>query len=164
MIPIIPRIETIPDKKLVGIRLRMRLSKDRTVELFRTFMRRRREIVNALGADLFCVQAYDDSLDFKDFNLETEFDKWAAVEVSDFGKIPENLETHILEGGLYAVFTYRGLPRDFPETFRHIFYSWLPASDYELDKRDHFDLLGDTYKNNDPSSEEEVWIPIKGKA
>jgi hypothetical protein len=27
----------------------------------------------------------------------------------------------------------------------------------------HFEVLGDKYKNNDPSSEEEVWIPIKPK-
>jgi AraC family transcriptional regulator len=34
-------------------------------------------------------------------------------------------------------------------------------SKYLLDNRPHFETLGEKYKNEDPSSEEEVWIPIK---
>lgn len=41
--------------------------------------------------------------------------------------------------------------------------TWLPASDYNLDNRPHFEVLGEKYKNNDPTSEEEIWIPIKLK-
>jgi AraC family transcriptional regulator len=39
----------------------------------------------------------------------------------------------------------------------------LPNSAYALDDRAHFEVLGEKYKNNDPSSEEEIWIPIKVK-
>ncbi|TQE66329.1 GyrI-like domain-containing protein [Leptospira noguchii] len=42
----------------------------------------------------------------------------------------------------------------------HIFQEWLPNSGYKLEHRPHFELLGSKYKNNDPTSEEEVWIPI----
>jgi AraC family transcriptional regulator len=41
---------------------------------------------------------------------------------------------------------------------------WLPNSAYALDDRPHFEALGEQYKNNDPNSEEEIWIPIKPKA
>lgn len=27
----------------------------------------------------------------------------------------------------------------------------------------HFEVLGEKYKDNDPTSEEEIWIPIKAK-
>jgi len=37
----------------------------------------------------------------------------------------------------------------------------VPSSDYELDNRPQFEILGQKYKNNDPSSEEEIWIPVK---
>ncbi|MEP1984886.1 MAG: GyrI-like domain-containing protein, partial [Maribacter dokdonensis] len=40
---------------------------------------------------------------------------------------------------------------------------WIPNSEYQLDGRPHFEVLGAKYKNNDPNSEEEVWIPIKAK-
>jgi AraC family transcriptional regulator len=41
--------------------------------------------------------------------------------------------------------------------------TWLPGSDFVLDTRPHFEVLGDQYKNNDTTSEEEIWIPIKLK-
>jgi AraC family transcriptional regulator len=47
--------------------------------------------------------------------------------------------------------------------FQHIFSEWLPNSDYRLADRAHFEVLGEKYKNNDPSSEEEIWIPIMVK-
>ena len=44
-----------------------------------------------------------------------------------------------------------------------ILTKWLPHSNYNLDDRPHFNVLGDKYKNNDPDSEEDVYIPIKEK-
>ena len=72
------------------------------------------------------------------------------------------METYSLAGGLYAVFDYKGSSTD-PSIFQHIFGTWLPNSEYMLDDRPHFEVLGDKFKNNDPNSEEEIWIPIKTK-
>ena len=99
---------------------------------------------------------------FADFNPTSEIEKWATVEVSDFNKVPIGMETYVLPGGLYAVFDYKGLSTD-SSIFQYIFGTWLPDSDYALDDRPHFEVLGDKYKNNDPNSEEEIWIPIKAK-
>ncbi|MGE5683485.1 MAG: GyrI-like domain-containing protein [Bacillota bacterium] len=156
-----PRIEIIPEKKLVGKHMRMSLAQNRTSELWRSFMTEIKGIKNLVSSDLISMQVYDASLDFKDFNLTTEFEKWAAVEVADFNSVPDNMDTCILQGGLYAVFIYKGLPSQFQNTFHYIFNVWLPGSEYELDNREHFEILGDKYKNNDPDSEEEVWIPVK---
>jgi AraC family transcriptional regulator len=158
-----PRIETLTEKKLVGNRLTMSISNDRTRELWQGFMPRRKKILNVLSPDLFCMQLYYNSLDFKDFTPDTRFEKWAAVEVSDFSQVPPDMHCYTLQSGLYAVFTYKGASSDFGDTFRYIFGVWLPNSEYELDKRAHFEILGDKYINDDPSSEEEVWIPIKRK-
>ncbi len=45
--------------------------------------------------------------------------------------------------------------------FQYIFGSWITKSEYILDDRPHFKILGDKDKNADPDSEEEIWIPIK---
>jgi AraC family transcriptional regulator len=160
---VISRIETSTEKKLIGNRIRMRLSNNRTGELWQAFMPRRKEIKNSVSIDLFSIEIYDSSLDFNDFNPDTEFEKWAAVEVSDFNMIPENMETHILKGGLYAVFIYKGDANNFQPTFEYIFRTWLPNSDYVLDDRPHFEIMGEKYKLKDPNSEEELWIPIRMK-
>lgn len=153
-----PRVETLVEKTLVGKRLRMSLVANRTGELWRSFMPRRREISNTVTSDLYSMQVYSQPVDFG--NLQQEFDKWAAVEVSDVSSIPDGMEAFTLKGGLYAVFSYRGSSTD-TTIFRHIFGTWLPGSVYTLDNRPHFEVLGDKYKNADPDSEEEIWIPIK---
>jgi AraC family transcriptional regulator len=108
------------------------------------------------------MQKYDASY-FNTFNPNTEFEKWAAVAVTDFNEIPEEMEPFILAGGLYAVFVHKGDVSTASNTFQYIFGTWLPNSEYVLDDRFHFELLGEKYKNNDPSSEEEIWIPIQLK-
>ena len=59
------------------------------------------------------------------------------------------------------MFQYKGLPQGFGELMRYILSEWLPKSNYELDNRPHFNILGNKYKANHPESEEEVYIPIK---
>lgn len=156
------RIETIAIKKLVGKKVIMSISSDRTWELWHSFMSRRKEIKNAIGHDLFNVKVYDPSY-FDNFNPNTEFEKMAVVEVTDFDLVPEGMETFILTGGLYAVFNYKGSANEGAKAFQYIFGTWLPDFEYVLDNRPHFDLLGEKYKNDDPVSEEELWIPVKLK-
>jgi AraC family transcriptional regulator len=158
-----PRIEILPEKKLVGKSMKMSLANNKTFELWQSFMPRRKSVKNTVSTDLYSMQVYDSPLYFKDFNPHTPFTKWATVEVSSFHGISEDLETYRLTGGLYAVFVHKGPPSEFPKTFQLIFGQWLPTSEYALDNREHFERLGDKYKNNDPTSEEEVWVPIKRK-
>jgi AraC family transcriptional regulator len=141
--------------------MRMSLSNNKTVQLWKNFMPRRKEIQNNIGTELYSTQVYDD-LYFDNFNESKEFEKWAAIEVTDFNTVPHEMEPFILRSGLYAVFTYKGSNTN-TTIFQYIFMSWLPNSKYLLDNRPHFEILGEKYKNNDPNSEEEIWIPIKAK-
>jgi len=158
-----PRIEILPTKKLVGKSIRMSLTDNKTGELWKWFMTRKNQINSTFGSALYSMQVYDKSLDFRDFNQNVEFEKWAAIEVADFNSVPDEMDSYILKGGLYAVFIHKGSANEFQKTFQFIFGNWLPSSEYNLDNRPHFELLGEKYKNNDPSSEEEVWIPIRQK-
>jgi AraC family transcriptional regulator len=156
-----PRISMLNEKKLVGKRLSMSFADYKISELWRSFSPRRKEITNSINEELISMVLYKAN-HFTDFKPSNEFERWAAVEVSSFDNVPNEMETFVLEGGLYAVFHYQGLNTD-PTIFQYIFGTWLPQSDYELDVRPHFEVLGEKYKNNDPSSEEEIWIPIKMK-
>ena len=155
-----PRIETVGERKLVGLRLTMSLSVNRTRELWQNFLQLRGEIKNQVGTDLYSIQLYDD-LYFKTFSPHTTFDKLAAVEVKDFSHVPAGMVQFTLPSGLYAVFLHKGAASTGPATFNYIFSTWLPNSEYHLDNRPHFEVLGEKYKNDDPNSEEEIWIPLK---
>jgi len=157
----IPNIVVSSEKKLVGKRLVMSFSDYNVGELWKNFMPRRKEISNYLSNDLISMTIYKPT-HFLNFSPTNEFEKWAAVEVSNFDDIPMEMETFIVQSGLYAVFHYKGLNTD-DSVYRYIFGEWIPNSDYDLDNRPHFEILGDKYKNSDPNSEEEIWIPIQRK-
>ena len=153
------RIETIPEKKLVGLQMTMSFSNNKTFELWSSFMPRRKEIQNKTGTELHSIQVYS-PLFFSNYNTKAEFEKQAAIEVTDLDTIPEGMQPFILPGGLYAVFLYKGAANDAAKTFKYILGTWLPNSEYLLDNRPHFEILGEKYRRDDPDSEEEIWIPI----
>lgn len=157
------RIEKITAKNLVGRRMKMSFVNNTTAELWKSFMPERKAIHDSTNEYLYSLQVYPPSF-FDNFNPQTEFEKWALVEVNDLTHIPAGMEAFILPAGLYAVFLYKGAANDGARVFQYILQTWLPASAYTLDDRPHFELLGEKYKNNASDSEEEIWIPIQPKA
>jgi AraC family transcriptional regulator len=156
-----PRIETLPEKKLIGYHLTMSLTHDKTAELWQRFLKDRKEINNVMGPDLYNIKIYNKEY-FEQFNPAKTFEKWAAVEVKDWDHIPLGMSGFLLQDGLYAIFDYKGLNTDH-RIFEYIYSAWLPSSPYRLDDRPHVDVLGTKYKNADPESEEEIMIPIRLK-
>lgn len=155
-----PRIETLLEKKLVGKFVTMSLSNNKTAALWQSFMPKRSEIKYKLNNEFISMEVYNEPLRVGDMNQQ--FQKWAAVEVSNTENIPAEMTTFDLKAGSYAVFDYKGLDTDI-QIFIYIFGTWLPNSNYVLDHRPHFQVLGEKYKRNDPTSEEEIWIPVKMK-
>lgn len=158
-----PKIIAIQEKRLAGKSMRMSLVNDKTGLLWQSFMPLRKNISNIQGNDLFSVRVYDSPDYFQKLDVSREFVKQAAAEVSDWNNLPAAIETFILPAGLYAVFMYKGKPSEAASFFDYIFTGWLPSSNYTLDDRPHFEILGEKYKNEHPDSEEEVWIPVRHK-
>jgi len=154
------RIENLPEKKLIGMKVTMSISENTTFLLWHRFMQRRKEITNNVSDDFISMQLYDKS-HFKAFNPNAKFEKWATVEVSDFEKIPDGMEPFVLPAGLYAVFIYKVSEWDGTTIFNSIFEEWLPNSEYQLDSRPHFEVLGKKYDKDSKDSEEEIWIPVR---
>ena len=154
------RIEILNEKKLVVLTQKMTISENKTFLLWNSFMKRKGEIQNAIGSDLYSIQIYESDY-FDRFNPKKEFLKMAGLEVSSFENIPDSMEAFVLKSGKYAVFEYKGNPKNGGEAFQYIFQEWLPNSGFSLDNRPHFEILGAKYKNDSDGSEEEIWIPIK---
>ena len=95
------------------------------------------------------------------FSPTTVFEKWAVVQVLAHDSVPDGMESYTLPGGQYAVFIHNGPASAAPKTMQHIFGTWLPDSGYELDDREHFEILPDGYDPFDQHAHEEVWIPIR---
>jgi len=157
---IVPELRTVNGMKLIGMRKVMSFTHNTTFKLWNSFMPLRKKISCAKGHELYSVQLYPDNF-FMNFNPLAEFEKWAAVEVSDFSNPPEGMEALEIPSGRYAVFHYKGNHENAQDFYTYIFREWLPASGYALDNRPHFEVMGEKYKHGSPDSEEEVWIPIR---
>jgi len=138
----------------------MSFANNKTVELWKNFSPRVKEIKNLIGPNRFSVEIYPNTTFFENFYPEKEYEKWAAAEVSEFDIVPDGMEKLIVPEGLYAVFHYKGKPSKAQETFQYIFGTWLPNSEYKMDARPYFALMGEKYKGGSLESEEEFWIPI----
>ena len=141
---------------MLGKKLVMSQLENKTADLWKSFMPFRNTIPGKVNNLLYSLQVFPSDY-FKSFNPATTFEKWALVEVSNCDALPEGMESFSLEGGLYAVFQHKGMDTTL---FNYIYSQWLPVSAYKLDQRPHFEVLGEKYRNGDPESEEEIWIPI----
>jgi AraC family transcriptional regulator len=155
-----PTLKTFPTTKLIGKNLSFSYANYRIGELWSSFMPRRNEIKNIIGTELYNIQINPVGFSFQP---NEEFVKWTAVAVSSFDFVPDGMETLEIPAGLYAVFNYKGDASGAQAFFSTIFTVWLPNSDYVLDSRPHFEILGEKYKKDCPTSEEEIWIPVKKK-
>lgn len=158
-----PRIEALDEKRLIGLRATMSFAEDGTGALWRAFMPRRRELKGVVGDELYSVEVFPRGF-LAAFDPQAEFEKWAAVEVSQEEEVPRGLSSLTLPAGLYAVFLHRGPASDGRATYRHIHETWLPASSYVLADRPHFAVMDERYRGEDPESVEEIWVPVEAGA
>ncbi|MFT6797033.1 MAG: AraC family transcriptional regulator [Maribacter sp.] len=154
-----PRIIQGKEKKSIGMSVVMSLTNNLTGKLWSNFMPRSVAVKNRVGEHFISLQVYPPEYHTA-FKPELEFRKYALAEVSGCSTIPEGMEEFTIKAGLFAIFDYKGASGD-PSIFQYIYADWLPKSEYRLDNRPHFEVLGANYKNNDSNSEEEIWIPIK---
>lgn len=157
-----PLIKTLTEKKLIGHFIEMSFIENKTFQLWSNFMPKRKEIKNVVNANLYSLEVYPHHY-FDNFDPKNDFEKWAAIEVSDYNDVPSEMKTLIVPNGLYAVFLHLGLATDAHKTYNYIFAEWLPNSKYVVDERPHFAVMNERYKKDDPTSEEEIWIPIKNR-
>ena len=157
------RVEIIEAKKLVGISRQMSLANDDTMTLWKSFMPRRGEIRNRTSCDYISMQVYDPAAG-DPFSPTTNFKKWAVVEVSSDETVPDGMKRYLLAGGQYAIFLHKGPASLWPQSMQYIYGTWLPESLFELDDREHFEILPEGYDPMDSEAEEEIFIPIRGSS
>ena len=134
-----PHIEIHPWKKFIGKRMTMSFTRNKTYDPWH-IMPGREQIQNAIGTVLYSIEVYPPTF-FTPFKPEETFEKWAAVEVTNFDSVPDDMETIESPAGLYAVFIYNGPASEGPQTYRYIFTEWLTESPFELDTRPHFAVM-----------------------
>jgi AraC family transcriptional regulator len=155
-----PSIKIIPPARIAGMHLTMSLVNERNIELWQKFMPRKKEITQDPHPDFYSLRVYPPGYHFDEkFSPAATFEKWAGIAVSENFEPTNGLDSLLITGGLYAQFRYKGLSTDM-SIFDYIYGTWLPQSGFKTDHRPHFEVMGKLYKNNDPNSEEDIFVPI----
>ena len=153
-----PKIIEFEGSLLCGKSTFMNLQTFSPASVWNQFMPRLSGITNRLNNDLISLRVFDGIPHFGP-TANPNFTYWGGVEVNGPNEGLEHLE---IPAGTYAMFHYKGLSSD-STIWKYIYGQWLPTSLWELDDRPHFERLGAEYKNGDPSSEEDIFIPIRRK-
>jgi len=93
-----------------------------------------------------------------EMDSDCRFHYTACAKVDSFESLPENMETKVVQGGKYVVYTYGGAIQDLGGFYENIFTHWLPASGYEMDDRPQLELYDGRFMVN---GEFDIYIPIK---
>jgi len=162
MISPTPKLIELQPKRLMGLHAQLSYAHYAVAPMWQELMPKRKDLIGLKGAELFSVQYFSPDF-FQKFSPMNTFDKWVAVEIEDDAVVPAGWVEFIIEGGLYAVFSYKGDQSGAQQAFQYIFGQWLPQSGYELDDRKHFEILDHRYKKDDINSEEDIYIPVRIK-
>ncbi|MEL6535285.1 MAG: GyrI-like domain-containing protein [Bacteroidota bacterium] len=154
------RIVVLRPITIVGLRTMAKMSDvDAVLKLWQEFGPRRQEIGHQEGEESYSVMRH---LGFGPPKETSNVERWAAVQVRHFNRIPQGLTAFDMPGGTYAKFYHRGPAKDFPETVAQFHSQWLPESEFSIDDRPHFEIIPADYPGPDsPDAVEEVYIPIK---
>ena len=131
-----------------------------TPRLAKHFMPRLKEVPNRTDSFRLSLQKYN-NFKFEKFSPTTPFKKWIGVEVTDIENTPVGMDTLEIPSGNYLVIDFKGSIPEFINQWQCIHSTWLPASEFELDDRPHFERLSPNYNPMQEVNEEEIWIPVK---
>lgn len=90
-----------------------------------------------------------------------QFHYTAGIVVTPDTDIPKNMEKITIQAGHYAVFTHKGLLKDFPKTVNYIWKDWLPNSGYTHANAPDFEEYDDRFKGDDKDSAFDIYIPVQ---
>ncbi len=99
-----------------------------------------------------------------EFEKDHQWMYFPSTEVGSLDAIPEALFAKVLPAATYAVFTVKGGIPKISETFMYAYGSWIPASPYEVAHPYDFEYYDERFKDDDPDTELDLYIPIRPKA
>jgi len=159
-----PRIERKEPQNLVGLVYYGDNKNWEIPKLWEEFLSLTGKIPNALpGRVAYGVCFYSGN-----FSKTGQFYYLAALPVAKLENIPMEMVGKTLPASDYAVFTHSGAlvgeSKTIKDTYGYAYGTWLPQSGYENPFGFDFEFYGERFHGNqDPTSEIEVWIPIRKK-
>jgi AraC family transcriptional regulator len=130
------RVVHKPAFHVIGMAGRFTPTSSKIPELWGRFVPRMGEVAHRRGGHTLglCMDADADNV------TEVGFTYLAGVEVEHLGSIPEGMIALTVPAHTYAVLMHRGHVSRLPDTVKHVWGRWLPASQYRHVPAPDFEL------------------------
>lgn len=158
-----PSIVEVGPVKLIGVQkylnLKVNIDEGIAPKAWNELMNRIGEVDRRNGRRNYGVQRYPN-----DFGPENNvFEYIAAVEVSEFGDIPEGMIAFELPRRHYAVYTYRGEvgPDTMTQIYANIYGQWVFNLEHDMYCDYDFEFYDEKFNPGQPDSYMSVYIPVK---
>ncbi len=90
------------------------------------------------------------------------FSEMVGMEIDGQQQLPETLDSKIIPGGRYAVFTHKGSISTLIKTYDYIWGSWILFTKEILDDREDFEIYDERFLGyQHPDSQIDICIPVK---
>lgn len=154
-----PRIVQLEPITLVGLPYYGDSADNKFAQVWERFMPHEKDILHRIKPGVgYGVEIYG-----PEFDQQRQWTYLPSVQVSQVESIPLVLFPKTLPAATYAVFTAKGGIPKLGETFQYAYMTWLPTSQYQVAYPFDFEYYDERFKDNDPDSEVDIYIPIKPK-
>ena len=157
-----PKIVDLGEITVVGMQSLIHSKCNVIAKLWERFVPRDKEITHVAAQP---QAAFGLSFEMVEIPSEQEkeflFFYLAGLAVSSIEDIPEGMTYKRVPAHKYAKFTHRGLLTKLDETYKYIFYKWLPASGYTYDGAAcDLEWYDGRFKLDNEDSEFDIYVPI----
>ncbi len=90
-----------------------------------------------------------------------EFEYVSGLMVDSTADMNPSFVSRDVPASKYAVFTHKGPLTTLMGTYQYIFGDWASKTEYKVDEHLNFEWYDDRFKDNDPTSEFDIYVPIK---
>lgn len=161
-ITIKPQILTIDKILVVGIRGETSIQHNILPDLWTRLLAISNQIPADPRARRFGICETDRKKTKKSRNGDVIFSEMVGIEVDNFQHLPESVDTKIIPGGRYAVFTHTGTIATLIKTYDYLWGSWILFTKEILDEREDFEIYDKRFLGADNiNSQIDIYIPIK---
>lgn len=161
-ITLVPEIVSISQISVIGMRFETTVMDNKSVVIWEQF---NKTLVNLDAVySSFCryeIFEVGDSCSANAFNDESYCSVFIGIEVPDGFAIPCGMQRKTLCSGKYARFTHTGTVATLPQTYRYIWGTWFPKSNFEISGYDDFECYTERFLGADnEDSQIDIYFPI----
>jgi predicted transcriptional regulator YdeE len=152
------KIVVLPEIRLLGVPFYTNVT-DGGIGKSWDLMIKSEKKVNWKSNFAYGLECYDE-----EFETENKWFYMAAMEVDSFtniSQLPSNFFAKVIPASTYLVATTKATPEAMSQTFKYLYYDYIPHSEYQVSAYYDFEFYGPEFKGmNVEDSYVDLYIPV----